>query len=84
MATKARIIQIGNSKGIRIPKALLEHCDLGDEVEIEAEPGRLIVSACRQERTGWSEAARAMRVADDDRLLDAPTSTTFDRDDWQW
>src|SRR3989304_5799454 len=60
MATKARIIQIGNSRGIRVPKALLEQADLPEEVELHAEPGRLVVRAARRPRAGWGGAARGM------------------------
>jgi len=84
MATKTRIIQIGNSQGIRIPKSVLEQSELPGEVEIRAEPGRLIVSAARRPRAGWSEAAKGMRAEEEDRLLDAPTATEFDQNDWQW
>ena len=84
MPTKTRIIRIGNSRGIRVPKALLEQAQLLEEVELHAEPGRLLVSAARQPRTGWAAAAKAMHAAADDQLLDQPTSTRFDDEEWQW
>ena len=84
MSTRTRIVAIGNSRGIRIPKSLLEQSELGVEVEIRAEPGRLIVSSARAPRAGWAEAARSQRAEDGDRLVDAPTQTEFDRDEWQW
>ena len=84
MATRTRIVSIGNSRGIRIPKGLLEQSELGIEVEIRAEPGRLIVSSASRPRAGWSEAARDQRSEEGDRLLDAATPTEFDRDEWQW
>lgn len=83
MAT-TRIIRIGNSRGIRVPKLLLEQAQLPEEVELHAEPGRLVVRAARRPRTGWAEAARAMRQNNDDQLLDAPASTRFDEEDWEW
>jgi antitoxin MazE len=84
MPVRTRIVSIGNSRGIRIPKSLLEQSELGTEVEIRAEPGRLIVSSVRRPRAGWSEAAQRLRAEAGDRLLDAPVSTEFDRDEWQW
>jgi antitoxin MazE len=84
MVTKTRIVRIGNSKGIRVPKMLLEHAQLPDEVELQAEQGRLIVRAARGARAGWTEAARRMRARDDDQLLDANTSSRFDEKEWQW
>lgn len=84
MPTTTRIVQIGNSRGIRIPKALLELADLSDEVELHAEPGRLVVRATRRPREGWEAAAQEMRAADDDLLLDPPRPTAFDDEEWEW
>jgi antitoxin MazE len=84
MATKTRIVRIGNSRGLRLPKALIEQAELTDQVELHAEPGRLIVQAVREARVGWAEAAQRMHDAGDDRLLDEPTPTKFDEDDWKW
>jgi antitoxin MazE len=84
MDTKARIVRIGNSRGIRVPKLLLEQAQLPDEVELSAEPGQLIVRAGRRPRTGWADAARAMRERDQDYLLDQPTPTRFEDKDWVW
>lgn len=84
MATKARIVRIGNSRGIRIPKTLLAEADLPDEVELHAEPGSLIVQGARHPRSGWAAAARRMRARDDDQLLDEPTATSFDSGEWEW
>jgi antitoxin MazE len=83
VATKACIVRIGNSHGIRVPKVLLEQAPLPDEVELHAEPGRLVQGA-RRPRTGWVEAARAMAEAGHDGLLGAPAATRFDREEWEW
>lgn len=58
---KARIVRIGNSRGIRLPKTLLEEARLGNEVELQAEPGRILISKAAKPRAGWAEAARRMR-----------------------
>lgn len=84
MATRARIVRIGNSRGLRLPKALIEQAELSEEVELYAEPGRLVVQSVREPRLGWAEAAKQMRAAGEDRLLDAPTPTRFDDEDWKW
>ena len=83
---KARIVRIGNSKGIRIPKPLILQTGLSDEVTIEAEGNRLVIRAARRPRAGWAEAFRAMAAAGDDRLLDgdAMTASEWDRREWQW
>lgn len=84
MIAKTRIVRIGNSKGIRVPKVLLEHARLPDEVELQAENGRLIVRAARGPRAGWTEAAKLMHARGDDRLLDTTTSSQFDEQEWRW
>jgi antitoxin MazE len=83
---KARIVRIGNSKGIRIPKPLIQQTGLSDEVTIEAEGNRLVIRAARRPRAGWGEAFRAMATAGDDRLLngDVTTPSEWDRREWQW
>jgi antitoxin MazE len=84
MIAKTRIVRIGNSRGIRVPKGLLDEAQLPEEVELQAENGRLVVRAARGPRAGWAEAAKAMHARGDDQLLDAATSTRFDDKDWQW
>ena len=84
MTTKTRIVRIGNSRGIRVPKILLDQAQLPDEVELHAEPGRLVVQATRRPRTGWAQAARVMSEQRHDDLLDEPTATRFDREGWKW
>ncbi len=84
MIAKARIVRIGNSRGIRVPKSLLDEAQLPEEVELHAEQGRLIVRAARGPRSGWAEAAKAMRAEGTDSVLDAPTGTRFDDEDWEW
>jgi antitoxin MazE len=78
MVMKTRIVEIGNSRGIRVSKALLDQAQLPEEVELQAEPGRLIVRGAKRRRAGWAAAARAMRTHGDDRLLDPPRPTSFD------
>ena len=74
MIIRTRIVQIGNSKGIRIPKVLLEHAQLPDKVELQAERARLIVRGALRPRAGWAAAAKAMHARGDDQLINATTS----------
>jgi antitoxin MazE len=84
MGTKMRIVRIGNSRGIRIPKTLLDEANLPDEVELHAQPGRLVVQGVRRPRSGWAAAAKRMRARGDDRPLDETTAAKFDREEWEW
>ena len=81
---KAHIVRIGNSRGIRLPKTLLQEAQLEDEVELQAEPGRILISKTAKPRAGWADAAQRMRERSEDRLLDQPTPTQFDKEDWKW
>lgn len=81
---KARIVRIGNSQGVRIPKPLLEQAGLEGEVELHAEKGRIVIAAVRQTRAGWASAAAAMHAGNEDQLLDAPSATRFDTEEWEW
>jgi len=74
---KARIIRIGNSRGVRIPKTLLEQAHLTGEVQIEARADEIIIRS-RRPREGWEEAFRDMAARSDDRLLDKARATSFD------
>jgi antitoxin MazE len=82
---KTRIVKIGNSKGIRIPKPLLDQVGLEGEVEIQARQGSLVIRRGRKRREGWSKAFREMaRVGDDQRMDDVPSLSSFDEADWEW
>ena len=80
---KTRLIRVGNSRGIRIPKPLLEEAGLEDEVELEVGEDGLRIIPCRAPRAGWGEAAASL-AATDSGLLDLETSTDFDDAEWEW
>jgi antitoxin MazE len=77
------IVPIGNSKGIRIPKALLEQCGFGESAQIVLEDNHIVLSPVVQPRQGWDAAFEAMAIKHDDELPDAPP-TAFDESEWQW
>jgi antitoxin MazE len=83
---KTRIVKIGNSHGIRIPKLLLEQVGLEGEVELEAQVDQLIVRPVAPARRGWDEQFQAMAAHGDDRLLDGdiPLPTAWDEREWEW
>lgn len=72
---KTRIVRIGNSRGVRIPKLLLDQVGLTDDVEISAENDALVIRPARVPRAGWDEAFRAMAERGDDVLLDDPLAS---------
>ena len=81
---KTRLVRIGNSRGVRLPKAIIAEAGLTDEVELGVRGGAVVIARVSSVRSGWSDAARQMQKLDEDRLLDAPTSTRFDEKEWEW
>jgi antitoxin MazE len=81
---KARIVRIGNSRGIRIPKPLIEQAGLGEEIELEVRDGEIVIGRAGRPRQGWTEAAQALAGRGEDELLDQPTPTRFDQEEWEW
>ncbi len=81
---RTRLVRIGNSRGVRLPKTIIAQAGLKDEVELEVQDGAVIVARTASTRAGWADAARQMRQRDEDRLLDPQTSTRFDEKEWQW
>jgi len=63
---RARIVRVGNSRGVRLPKPLLDEAGLPEEVEIRAEPGRIVIEAAVRPRAGWAQAARRMAEEGDE------------------
>jgi antitoxin MazE len=83
---KARVVKIGNSQGIRIPKPLIKQTGLGEEVEIHVEGNRLIIVPAGRPRFGWESAFEKMAHSRDDALLDmdAHVLTEWEEDEWKW
>jgi len=83
---RTRIVKIGNSQGIRIPKILLEQLGLGEEVELAVQQDQLVVRSVRRPRYGWDEQFKMMAERGDDRLLDeaALNRTRWDAEEWEW
>jgi antitoxin MazE len=82
---KARLVRIGDSRGIRLPEAVIEQAGLTDEVELEVRGAMVVITAAKKRaRAGWAEAARELRSRGADRLLDPATPTAFEETEWQW
>jgi antitoxin MazE len=81
---KTHLVQIGNSRGVRLPKSLIEKAGLTGEVELRVQEGAIIIARAVPPRSGWAEAARNARQRQEDRLLEGPTPTRFDDEEWAW
>lgn len=80
---RTRIVKIGNSQGIRIPRALLEQTGLAGEIEIVVEGDTLVIRRAAQPRQGWGTAFREA-TDESEGLLDPPVATAWETSEWEW
>jgi len=78
---KAKLVRIGNSRGVRLAKPLIEEAGLTDDVEIRVQGGALIITSVKFPRDGWAESVAKHGPS---KLLDEPSSTAFDETEWTW
>jgi antitoxin MazE len=81
---KSRVIKVGNSQGIRIPKLLLEQSGIQENVKIEVRDRQIVITAAEHAREGWAEAFAAIASDADEPLLDDVTGTSWDEAEWEW
>lgn len=81
---KTRIVRIGNSQGVRIPKPLLEQAGLEDEVRLRVVESGIVIEARSTAREGWANAASLMHDRGEDGLLDDWEPSRFDEEEWIW
>jgi antitoxin MazE len=67
---QATLISIGNSKGVRLPKAVIEQAGLTSQLEIEVSGSAVIIRSARGARQEWASAAAACHQAGEDQLDD--------------
>jgi antitoxin MazE len=81
---RVELVRIGNSRGIRIPKPVIQQCGFGNMVELHVEQNRLVIAPDHAPRQGWKDAfANAASSASDPLLLALPTNE-FDAEEWTW
>jgi antitoxin MazE len=83
---KSQIVKIGNSRGIRIPKVLLDQVKFSDDIEVEVQGDKLIIRSVRSSRQGWDDQFIEMARHGDDKLLDSElvNPSSWDKDEWEW
>jgi antitoxin MazE len=82
---KIDLVRIGNSRGIRIPKPLIEECGLGDTVELTVEKNRLVITPEHRARKGWKQAFAAAASPSHNQLsLEHSPANVFDTAEWTW
>lgn len=81
----AEIIKIGNSKGLRIPKAFLKQCKIQNTVNLTVKNHSLIITPCKNIREGWEESFSIMAKNKDDALLDENyLDYSVGVEEWEW
>ena len=84
---KTKIIKIGNSRGIRLPKVVLQQIGIENEVDLEVDQDKIILKPIRRQRSGWQEAFRQMAANSDDQLLDGNdviSQSSWNDNEWAW
>jgi len=83
---RARVIKIGNSQGLRIPKPFLEQTGILDDVEMEIEKNQIIIRPILKAREGWDKAFKTMAESGDDKpvIKDQDIAHSWDEEEWQW
>jgi antitoxin MazE len=81
---KAKLVQIGNSRGIRLPKPLIEEAKLEDEVDIHVREGSIVITSTTKPRAGWATSAKRLHDQKQDVLIDTYNATEFDEKEWKW
>ncbi len=76
------VIKIGNSRGIRIPKTVIEKLSIEDQVEMDVKDNEIVIKPIRRTpREGWQDAFEAIHHrGEDDLLIDEALET----DDFEW
>lgn len=67
---KTKLIRIGNSQGIRIPKPVIEEIGLSGKIEMILKDNQVILHSAEQTRKGWDSAFEKMAEEQDDQLID--------------
>jgi len=76
------VIQIGNSKGIRLSKTLLERYNIRDTVELVLEKGYIIIKPKASPRKGWEKAFKKMHDSGDDKALMSDVFEDENLEEW--
>lgn len=83
---KVKIIRIGNSRGIRLSKSLIEQYNMKDELILETKKDSIVIRSAKNARAGWEKSYKKMRLRGDDVLLDREPEmeSEWDKEEWQW
>jgi len=84
---KTKVVKIGNSRGVRIPKSIIDQSGLTDEVELEIKDDKIIIKPISRSRENWDCAFIKIAKNNDDILFDSDLlseQTIWDKEEWEW
>ncbi|WP_273213306.1 AbrB/MazE/SpoVT family DNA-binding domain-containing protein [Runella zeae] len=76
---RVSVVQIGNSRGIRLSKTLLEKYHITDKVELVLENDYIVLKPLSEPRKNWEAAFAEMHRNGDDKLL---IDSVFEEENW--
>ena len=81
---RAKLVRIGNSRGIRLPKTVIDEVGLGDEVELTVRKGEIVIARVKKVREGWAEDAKLMAKLEPPGTWPDHVATPFDLHEHEW
>ncbi len=84
---KTKLIRIGNSQGVRIPKPVIEEIGLSEEIEMILKDNHIILRSSEDTRKDWDHAFKKMAEEQNDQLLDKEevrSPSHWDKTEWTW
>jgi antitoxin MazE len=81
---KTKLVRIGNSRGVRIPKPLIEQAGLDGDVEVDVKNGAIVITRADHPRAGWANAVTLLLERREDYVLEETPPTRFDEEEWEW
>lgn len=75
---QTKLVRIGNSRGLRLPQAVIEQAGLKDQIELTVRKGAITLRPARRPRAGWEDAARRCHENGDDGLILGEPRNAFD------
>ena len=81
---RAKLVRIGNSRGVRLPKAMIEEANLGDEVELVVRKDEVVIRRVKKVREGWAEDAKLMAKLEPPGTWPDHEPTHFDLHEHEW
>jgi antitoxin MazE len=86
-AMKTKLIRIGNSQGVRIPKPLIEESGLTEEIEMILRDNEIVLRSAETIRKSWEASFKKIAEQGDDALLDQKEiekPSEWDEAEWTW